>query len=502
MDFKRGRCDGSITIYIALTLAIILSLFFCVIESARITSLKTRSKAVSYMALDSSFGEFAKPLYEKYGLFGVFTTEDDFLKSVQTYASKNCTMSNGSLNMSFNLLNLSLDDISYNQIYHLTDNDGLFFAAQVISYQKYRMAADELKNLTGLKDAVSDQDLSVPAYVGEDGAVVSKNDASILTDMSGSGSSLYKDSSVLSSKSLNDSISAKVSELLKSNLLLLFVNNMYSVSDTEISDTTADALPSHICVLSSEAKAVQSGSIEDVLTSAIDKGIFISYIHSCFSSYKAVDINNDLSIKYQREYILSGGLSDDNNLLSSALSIVSLRAAFNFTYLLTDIEKRDAAVNLANSMTLSTPIVSQIAAFTLLSLWAYAEAIVDVRDLFNDKKVPLMKTADTWTLSLEGILSLGKSTASNNSGKDGYSYDEYLDMCLYLMDPFTMYFRCMDLIQLDICENVNINFQMNSCVIGADIHFTYQSKPLFSSVIMTAKPGIYTYSVDMLYGYD
>lgn len=502
MDFKKGRCKGSITVYLALTLAIVLSLFFCVIESARIPSLKTRSKAASYMAMDSAFGEFAKPLFEKYGIFGVFTTEEEFLAAIKDYATKNITPGTVTFNFSFNLLNLKLKDINYNNIYHLTDNDGLFFASQVTAYEKYRIISEELKELTGLNDIVSDSDATFPAHIDENGTTISNKELSVLTDMSGSGSTLYKDSSYSAAKGLEENIASKVTNLLKSNLLLFFIDDSYSISHTELTEETAEVLPSHICILSEEAKAVQSGSISDILTSAIDKGLFISYIDNSFSSYGDTSVNKDISLKYQREYILSGLQSDDDNLLSAALSIVSLRAAFNFTYLLTDVQKRDSAINLANSITVSTPFASQLAAFSILSFWAYAEAIIDTRDLFCGKKVPLMKTSDTWTLSLEGILSLGKSTISKNDNSSGYTYDEYLNMCLLIMDPFTMYYRCMDLIQLDMCENVNPEFHMNSCIVASDINFLYKAKPLFSSVILNVKPDIYTFPVDTLYGYD
>ena len=502
MDFNKKEYKGSITVYLSLTLAIVLSLFFCVIESARISSLKARSKAVSYIAADSAFGQFAKPLFEKYGIFSVFSTEEDFLADIRNYAVKNCTSGNVPIKANFSLLNLKLEDIGYNNIYHLTDNDGIIFARQVTAFERYRIISEEFKKLTGLNNSVTENQVIVPAYIDEDGASVNNKDLSVLTDMSGSGSSLYKSSTYSSAKELEENIISKVTNLLKSNLLLFFIDDSYSISHTELTDETADVLPSHICVLSEEAKAIQAGSISDFITAAIDKGLFVSYINNSFSSYIDTTVNNDLSLKYQREYILSGKNADDDNLLSAALSIVSLRAAFNFTYLLTDIQKRDSAINLANSITFSTPIASQLAAFTILSFWSYAEAIIDTRDLFCGKKVPLIKTADTWTLSLEGILSLGKSTVSKNDNSSGYTYDEYLNICLFSMDSFTMYYRCMDLIQLDIRENINSDFHMNSCIVASDVHLLYKAKPLFSSVILLSDPDIYTFSVDTLYGYD
>lgn len=492
--------NGSISIYLALTLAITLSLLFCIIESARITSVKSRTKAITYLSMDSAFSHFALQLYENYGIFGVFTTEDNFLSLIADYADKNASYKSLLSYSSFSLTQSEVKDIRYNNVFHLTDRDGLIFAKQAIAFEQYRSVSEHILDLTKLDDNLKQNDGKKPGDIENGSIIVADDDIDEINGDKGN-SNLYKDISFTDAATLKNNVVSKITGLIKSNLLLLFVDNPYEISHTSISDEAVLKLPSHTCSLSENAKAVRNGTIEDTITSVTDRVLFVSYLGNSFSSYFN-EINTDISIKYQKEYILGGNAADNDNLLSAALSMVNLRAAYNLTYLLKDSEKRGAAFNLADSICLNIPIASQIAAFTILSAWSYAEGLIDVKDLFAGKNVPLIKTSDTWTLSLDGILKLDKNTLSANDGKNGYSYDNYLDMCLLLSDCYTNYFRCMDLIQLDICENCNPDFLMAACITGASVNITYASSPLFTGIIKSAMPDIYNFSIDMLYAYD
>lgn len=503
--------DGSITIYLCITMAIILSLIFCIIESARITSLKVRAKAITYTSLESAFAHFALPLYEKYGIFGVFTTEDDFLSMINNYAQKNANPENISSMSSFSLTRLNTADIKYTDIYHLTDMDGLIFANQAVAFEKYRAIPARLKELSSLEKGSSETAVSSPADMSGIDVTVTDNDIKVFDADTASSDSPYGDLSKTDAEKLKGNVISKVTELIKSNLLLLFVDNQYNISDTELDENVVRMLPTSVCVLSEAAAASDDVSVSDtdgksILSSAVDKALFLSYIDNSFSSY--TDFNNetshaaDISLKYQKEYILCGKSSDDDNLLSAALSIVSLRAAFNMTFLLKDSKRRSAAFSLGNTICGGAPIASRIAAFAILSAWAYAEGIIDTRDLFCGKKVPLIKPESSWTLSLPEIVFLGKNTPSKNSGNTGLTYGNYLDICLFSQNPFLQYYRTMDLIQLDICENYNPRFLISACITGADISIGYASEPLFTKIIQLASPKIYSFTVDMLYGYD
>lgn len=480
---------GSITIYLALTITIIMSLVFSVIESARITSIKVRTKAVTHSSLNSSFSHFALQLYEKYGIFGVFSSEDDFISLIEDYADKN-------INVSQNFTQAKISDLSYNNIFHLTDGDGIFFANQAVAFEKYR-SIDTIAS--DIYSKITTTDIG---SISDDVILVDPNMASNIGNTKDtSENSLYKDLPSNEASSLKENIVNKVVNLLKSNLLLLFVENPSLISNMEISKETMAVFPSNTCVLSDTVKAVQAGNIKDSILPVVDKGFFISYLDNSFSSYNT-EINSRISLKYQKEYILGGNSSDQDNLLSAAMSMVIVRAGFNLAYLMTDTSKRSAAFNLANSICVSIPGLSQIVALIILSAWAYGEGILDTRDLFREKKVPLIKSDKTWTLSLEGILSLNKSTISNNDGDIGYDYDFYLNLCLSSFDQFKLYYRTMDLIQLDLCENTNPNFLMAACIVGVDVKATYSAKPLFINTIQAYMPASYSFTTNMVYGYD
>ena len=49
------------------------------------------------------------------------------------------------------------------------------------------------------------------------------------------------------------------------------------------------------------------------------------------------------------------------------------------------------------------------AAQGILLAWAYGEAIMDIRTLISGGKVPLVKNAEDWKLSLSGLMQLGSA---------------------------------------------------------------------------------------------
>lgn len=498
-NLLRASQSGSITIFLALCITIILSFIFGVLESARVTSIKAHAKSVSFMALDSSFAGYAKPLFEKYGIYGVFTTEENFLSRVKDYTETNI---NTDYNINFNLLKAKVGDVQYNTLYHLTDNDGLLFASQAISFEKYRGISEKISDLRDMEEKSGTDFTSSISQIENDEFVTDPNDISSLTELTHSSSDMYRDLSPSESESIKKGIVSKIVDFFKSKLLLFFIEDHNSISNLNIADEYFNEFPSNKCVLSEEATGIQNGTLTDTLTSVIDKALFVSYIDNSFNSYVSTDINPDISLNYQREYIIGGCNSDSDNLLQAAMQMVFIRAGFNLTYLLSNSEKRSYAVNLARNICFSEPITSAIVAFTILSAWSYAEGILDVRDLFSGKKVPMMKDDNTWTLSLNGILGLTRDTPSNNTDEDGLTYDEYIDIILMFSDPFVTYFRTMDLIQLDMCENINAEFRMYSCICGASINFDFNATPLFTRALNVFSPELYNYNFSTVYGYD
>ena len=123
-----------------------------------------------------------------------------------------------------------------------------------------------------------------------------------------------------------------------------------------------------------------------------------------------------------------------------------------------------------------------LTATALLSAWAYAESILDVRAMLQHKRVAFMKTEATWVLSLSGIENLlagGGEAAKEDEG--GLRYEDYLRLLLYASDEHTSAYRTMDLIQ-DVMRRRSPNFLMSSQIYGLEMRVSLQASELFTAL--------------------
>lgn len=100
--------------------------------------------------------------------------------------------------------------------------------------------------------------------------------------------------------------------------------------------------------------------------------------------------------------------------------IKNIRFVPNYLYLQSDEEKKAETKALAAviSTLLANPELIPVIQQGLLAAWAYGESIMDLRALAAGKKVPAIKTKETWKLSLSNLLKLGTSEdAGTDSGK-------------------------------------------------------------------------------------
>ena len=63
--------SGNVTIILSLTIMLIISLLFTILESARLVSVKTHFTDITYNSLDSLFGNYCKELFDDYGIFAI-----------------------------------------------------------------------------------------------------------------------------------------------------------------------------------------------------------------------------------------------------------------------------------------------------------------------------------------------------------------------------------------------------------------------------------------------
>ena len=188
--------------------------------------------------------------------------------------------------------------------------------------------------------------------------------------------------------------------------------------------------------------------------------------------------------RYEAEYIITGKESDREALAKVAADLMLIRTGLNFAYLCTDGEKLAAAETaaLAVMSALALPQLTAVLKWLLVAAWAAAESIVDLRALFQGKRVVLWKTWKSWKLSSLSLASEQQAEASA-----GLGYRDYLRLLFYLKaGPRTAY-RMMDVIQerMRILQN---DFCMREYMVRASLSMTavmttmYLQYPVFRRI--------------------
>ena len=150
MHFKQCKFIlGSVTIYLSLSLTLIVSLIIYTIESCHIDSLVAHSNGVTYLSLDSLFGQYCLPIFEKYGLFCLNEQGLNLEEEIKKYSKANSSTAKSLTNNYGSFLNMSVENIEIDNIKYLTDDDGEIFANQVCDYTKYLKLSDLANELIG-----------------------------------------------------------------------------------------------------------------------------------------------------------------------------------------------------------------------------------------------------------------------------------------------------------------------------------------------------------------
>ena len=138
-------------------------------------------------------------------------------------------------------------------------------------------------------------------------------------------------------------------------------------------------------------------------------------------------------LSYQIEYIIGKKNSDEANLKDVAKKLLMVREGLNVAYLVSDalMMGQIHAMAAAIAAAFLIPPAVVVIEGALILCWAFAESILDVRELFAGGKVPLTKNASNWQLSLQGLPALvDKLDTDRQNDVNGLSYEDYLQIFL------------------------------------------------------------------------
>lgn len=407
---------GEITVFLSLLLVVLLTFIGGMVQSASIHITKSMKRADTKLALESVFAEYEGKLLDEYDIFAKLDGDEvKFSRRLWFYGAKDM-------------------EHKIQKIQFLTDNKGQAFYEQAI-----RSMGGEVKKVAEMTEiSWEEEEQRVNLELDE---LLSETEVT-----------LPKEENPLE----------WIKHLRQSSLLTLVLENPENLSNRYVK---LEELPSH------RNLAQGTGGFGEVSKNGVtQKALFITYLTEHFPHYLKNKEEN--SLFYEAEYLLCGKESDQDNLEAVFRKILTIRTGVNYVYLLTDQTKLAEAEGMAATLSalLMVPEATELVKQALLFSWSYGESMLELRTLAEGKKIPVIKTAETWQLDLGSLLKLGTEEEISASVEDenGMSYEDFITMFLLAEDTDDLCMRALDLMEL------KLGIRVDGCVTAVEVKSTVE----------------------------
>lgn len=461
---------GSITAGLCLVLALILSLTAVSIRSVATAGARVQIAAGMEQGLYSVFAQYNRALLEKYDVFfvdGGYGT--DGFHPEQMYGTLEKVMGkvlhperDRALPVSADLWNLNLEGGGITGYALATDGQGAFFRQQAVEYMKETLGEQGiqliLERLKGGSAKEEEGDSAVDDLMDEFDREKANAEAGETPAAVPEGEAPRKNPIEV------------IREIRKMGVLTLVLKDTSRLSSLE-ADTASLA--------SNRSLHSGMGTLPLPGTGGIsDKALLMEYAMThfpCFTSGEGKGLN------CQVEYLLEGKGSDTDNLKKVAAKLLAVREAANLLYLSTDAGKKAEvdALALAITSAFGLPVAQQLVSALLMACWAFAESVLDVRELLTGGKTELIKSAAGWQLSLENLPELLNGLDSfRKSPAKGITYEDYLRIFLLAESEETLSMRMLDMIEQTMWQEGETNFLADRCVCWMEARMMVSEKTM------------------------
>lgn len=205
-----------------------------------------------------------------------------------------------------------------------------------------------------------------------------------------------------------------------------------------------------------------------------EKLLFHEYLMDHFGH--ALDIKTDRSLQYEIEYIISGKASDSENLKWVAYRLLALRETANCLHIISDSSKQSQAQSLAITLSsaLLMPEAVQMFHHMIIGVWAFGESMLDLKELFDGKKVPVIKDASNFKLDLKNITNIFGQKYESCQSPLALDYKGYLRLLLLLGKREDITLNSMELIEANMRKEERYrDFRMDVCVEWAEFEMIF-----------------------------
>lgn len=478
----KKRANGSITLFSLLSMILVAATLLSLLEGARYLEMNRLAQVQTESALESVFANYNTNLWQTYRLLGCSQSEME--EVFLDYANARYDDEESRLNT----LLFQVGEVGVESYTLLTDGDGEVYVAAVAGYMEDNILYEAAQSIYSRYEAMESlQNASSLDFSNIDDAIDALEE---LSEDSAKSQNITASGFILARKTKDsddsDNFLEDTKKIFEMSILDLVVEDVDDISDTKIDTSKA---------VSARQLAEGSGS-SHVENTWIDKILLQQYFLTYMSSY--TEVKEDHALSYELEYLIGEKDSDEKNLKIVATQLLNIRAVANFAYLLSDSTKVEEAAFLASTLVGYTlnPTVVELVKIAILTGWAYGESILDVRTLLEGKKIPLIKSKESWTLDLDSLTTLANNFATAKESEYGLSYEDYLGILLLFKDENDLAMHAMDVQEETIKTNFEeSDFQMDSLVVEATVEVTYNYNPIFYSIENISSTGAWKYKL-------
>ena len=220
-------------------------------------------------------------------------------------------------------------------------------------------------------------------------------------------------------------------------------------------------------------RAEALGDEEGVRSAAVSSGIETAFIWKYFSSNVTVPDDKPHYLNNEIEYVIRGSPDDETNYEACRRRLFLMRNALDLAALYRDKAKVELIVSVAEMITPGP--LGAATQLLIAEAWAALEAESDLDTLYENGRVPVIKTPEQWKTDLSEVLDSDsvRKGLDEESGKlldekreqidelsgisgtaelltEGLNYDDHLLIMLLCLNSNTRLLRLMDIVQIDM----------------------------------------------------
>ena len=482
ISMRKENNKGAVTVYICLVIAFLVPVILMIIGLSRYSAMQVEVECACNLATDSLTAEYNRDLLEDYGLLFIDTSYlgecgslDKTLSHLNRYLDKNLKPDESLSPVGGrNLFGYEVINTEITRASRATDGDGEVLRYMADEYMLDRFGIsliDEVKKMVSASSNLKLDEIDI----NENNDKAQKEIQDFKPSEENEGENW--------NETKKEDPAKGISELRAKGILGIVVPGIISGTSIEAGN-----------YVSQRNLVVGDGLTEDKkknkLNGIEEKLLFNEYIMIFTGNYRSKKDKSLLS--YQTEYIICGNDTDEQNLKEIVNKLILLRGACNTVYYLTDVEKHEETLAMAEALSAATgcPLLTPLYQAAIDLAWIYAESVLDVKKIMRGECVPLVTTYEDWDLSLEKVINNAEEafndeykTSGNNGGDEKeigtplkMKYSDYLRLFLYMENEKEKNMRLMDVIEMDInYKNANGNFKLDNCISDLTVQIGIES---------------------------